>query len=137
VLPYGRDMGSGTGSQGGTTSGNGTGPGTGTDPNTGTGTIDITLGQLTSPLLTGLSARLQQAGYDEAKNEMKVEVAGFPGHRVEAHFESPYPAGNVLVNGKQMDAWTAEKDGDVYRIRVEFVQEGAGDAITVIFTPEP
>jgi hypothetical protein len=136
VLPYGRDAGSGTGSQGGTTSGNGTGPGTGTDPNTGTGTIDITLGRLTSPLLTGLSARLQQAGYDEAKREMKVDVAGFPGHRVEAHFESPYPV-NVLVNGKQMDAWTAEKDGDVYRIRVEFVQEGAGDAITVVFTPEP
>ncbi|MCA1802077.1 MAG: hypothetical protein LC662_06425, partial [Rhodothermaceae bacterium] len=105
------------------------------DTGSGTGAIDITLGQLTSPLLTGLSARLQQAGYDEAKNEMKVDVAGFPGHRVEAHFESPHQAGHVLVNGEQTDAWTTEKDGNMFRIRVEFIQEGAADAITIVFTP--
>ncbi|TVQ16658.1 MAG: hypothetical protein EA364_00105, partial [Balneolaceae bacterium] len=121
VLPYKGDA------AGGRVAGGLTGP--------ATGTLDITMGRLTTPLLTGLSARLQKAGYDDAKMEMKVEAASFPGHRVTAEFDSPYPVERVLQNGSEVKEWITDIEEDVFRIRIQFVQESATDEITVVFTP--
>jgi hypothetical protein len=123
VLPYGdsADAVSGTGHQ--------------ADKDSGSGeqTLEIVMGGLTTPLLTGLNAVLRNAEYDEVKNEMMVEISGYPGRRVVAEFDSPFRVDRVMLNGTEELSWNLEEEGDGYTIEIGFAQRNGTDVISVGF----
>jgi Glycosyl hydrolase 36 superfamily, catalytic domain len=96
--------------------------------------VEFILGNPQYPYLSQTNSGLIAAKYDTYKRELLLSLSAFKGHLTRSAVISPFKPKSVKVAGKdQVNAWTVNKIGKIYKIEIKDLQNGNDEKIEIYF----
>jgi len=96
--------------------------------------IELTLGKVVNPYLKNTNSILQDISFDKEAGNITLNLKAYRGHNNTVEIISPSEVKTLLLNDKEISkGWTAEKQEQIYLIKINFHQQNVIDKLKISF----
>lgn len=93
--------------------------------------VSIEMGSPAGPYLLGTDSILASAELDEGNHLLTLNLRAFKGHENRTEVILPAKPESVIIDGKKNDTWRLEQDGEIHRLKIDFIHESDTAVIKV------